>query len=208
MTIFTKVGIKPLGRRAARAALVLAALLASRDGASSAGGTISGTVQATPEKYLEETVVYLENVPGSYPPRTHSMDQKGMRFAPHVLAITKGDTVKFLNHDAVAHNVYSADQEAYNLGAFKPGEDRAVTFDKATGVYTQLCSIHPEMLGFIFVSQNPYSAVADRQGRFSISGVPPGTYRLMVWNSHLKAPPQSVTIAAGQTADPHIALKR
>ncbi len=172
------------------------------------GGTISGKVDATPAKYLADTVVYLKSVPGTYPPKTVSMDQKGLKFAPVMLAITQGDTVKFLNHDTVAHNVYSPDGEAYNLGTFKPEQEASYTFKKA-GAYSQLCSIHPEMLGYVFVGQNPYSAVVDAKGQYEIKDVPPGTYQLAVWNADkLKAPDKSVTVAAGKTQQENISIKR
>jgi plastocyanin len=172
------------------------------------GGTISGKVDATPAKYLADTVVYLKSVPGTYPPRTISMDQKGLKFVPIMLAITQGDTVKFLNHDTVAHNVYSPDGEAYNLGTFKPEQEASYTFKKA-GTYSQLCSIHPEMLGYVFVGQNPYSAVVDAKGQYEIKDVPPGTYQLAVWNADkLKAPDKSVTVAAGKAQQENISIKR
>ncbi len=191
-----------------RLVLLGASLLAAMPTAAfAAGGTVSGKVEATPAKYLEGTVVFLKEVPGTYKARTLNMDQKGMKFIPHLLTITKGDTVAFLNHDSVAHNVYSPDHETYNLGSFKPGESRKYTF-KATGTYTQLCSIHPEMLGYIFVGQNPYAATVDKGGRFTIKNVPPGTYRLEVWNSKLKAPGQSVTVVGGKTVEASFSLHR
>ncbi len=182
--------------------------LAAPGVARAAGGTISGKVDATPAKYLADTVVYLKSVPGSYAPKTIHMDQKGLKFLPGVLVVTQGDTVKFLNHDTVAHNVYSPDGEAYNLGTFKPNQEASYTFKK-TGAYSQLCSIHPEMLGYIFVGQNPYSAVVDSKGEYVIKDVPPGTYQLAVWNADtLKAPDKSVTVAAGKTDQENISIKR
>ena len=142
-------------RLAAAAAVVLIA------GATRAeGGAIKGKVDVTPAKYLEDTIVYLKEVKGTYPPKTHPLDQKGMRFLPHIVVVTVGDTVDFLNHDTVVHNVYSPDGEGYNLGSFKQDEKRTYTFAKP-GVYSQLCSIHPEMLGYVFVGQNPYAAAVD-----------------------------------------------
>ncbi len=185
----------------------LALGLAASTPALAAGGTITGKVEATPPKYLEDTVVYLKEVSGTFPKRTEKMDQKGMKFLPHVLTVTQGDTVDFLNHDNVAHNVYSPDNEGYNLGTFKQNETRSHTFDKE-GAYTQLCSIHPEMLGYIFVGQNPYAAAVDAKGKFTIKDVPPGTYQLEAWNPKLKAPAKSVTVAAGQTVTENLALKR
>lgn len=193
-------------RRAAALALA-AAGCALAGPALAEGGTVKGKVDATPPKYLEDTVVYLKEVPGSYPKKTHPYDQKGMRFIPHVMTITVGDTVDFLNHDNLVHNVYSSDGEGYNLGSFKQDEKRSHTFEKQ-GVYGQLCSIHPEMQGYIFVGQNPYAAAVDKKGEFEIKNVPPGSYKLAVWNSHLKAPEKPVTVAAGKPVEESFSLKR
>ena len=190
-------------RIAAAAALLLSALSVHAAG----GGAVAGKVTATPEKYLKDTVVYLREVPGNYPAKTHAMDQKGMEFRPHILTVTAGDSVKFLNSDGVDHNVYTPDGDAYNLGVFPKGQAREHKFDKA-GVYTQLCSIHPEMLAYIFVGQNPYAAAVKKDGSFKIENVPPGTYQLAVWNAKLKAEDASVTVAAGKTASAGFALAR
>ncbi|HET9599390.1 MAG TPA: hypothetical protein VFP65_27700, partial [Anaeromyxobacteraceae bacterium] len=68
-------------RRAAALALA-AAGCALAGPALAEGGTVKGKVDATPPKYLEDTVVYLKEVPGSYAKKTHAYDQKGMRFIP------------------------------------------------------------------------------------------------------------------------------
>jgi plastocyanin len=168
-------------------------------------GTITGTVEAKPSKFLPETVVYLVNVPGKWPAQTLEIDQKGMTFDPHILIITVGDSVQFHNHDKVDHNVFSPDG-GYDLGTWGFNKSIVHAFDKA-GVYSHLCKVHPEMLAYVFVGQNPYAAVVDDKGNFTIDGVPPGTYELAVWNSHLKAVAQKITVKAGkQTA--HFALKR
>ncbi len=195
-------------RRPPIAALLVAAGLLAAGPARAAGSTISGKVEATPAKYRPDTVVYLKNVPGAHPPRTHEIDQRGMQFVPHVLAVAQGDTVKFLNHDKVAHNVYSPDGEGYNLGSFKQDQSASYTFKK-TGTYTQLCSIHPEMLGYVFVGQNPYAAAVDAKGHYAIHDVPPGTWQLAVWNGDkLKAPDRTVTVAAGKALTENFSLKR
>ncbi len=193
-------------RPLARLPLALLAALAL-PAAAAETGTISGKVEATPAKYLAETVVYVVKASGTFTAKTVKMDQKALAFVPHVLVVTKGDTVEFLNHDTVAHNVYSPDGTPYNLGTFKPNEDRKHTFDE-TGSYSQLCSIHPEMLGFIWVNQNPYAAAVDAKGHYVIKDVPPGSYQLGVWNAHLKAAPKPVTVAAGKTVDVNFDVKR
>ena len=182
---------------------ILAMLLSAASLAE--GGTVTGTVIAFPQKYAAETVVYLSDAPPPKAPRRHRLQQKGMTFLPHVLAISVRDSVTFLNDDGVDHNVFSSEAEAYNLGVFSKGESREHVFAKA-GVYTQQCSMHPEMLAYIFVGNTAYSAVVDRDGRFSIPDVPPGTWKIAIWNPRLRAAEQTVTVARGATATARIDL--
>ena len=187
--------------------LLALALFALSANAARADGTVAGKVEATPAKFLHETVVYLREVPGTYAPRKLSMDQKGMTFIPHLLTATAGDTVTFLNNDGVDHNVYTPDGEGYNLGIFPKGKSGDYTFKKA-GAYSQLCSVHPEMLAYVFVGQNPYAAAVGKDGKFKIEKVPAGTYKLAIWNSTLKGAEQSVTVADGKTAEASFSIKR
>lgn len=168
-----------------RILLATTALTVIPIGAVAAAATLQGTVSHA--KGNAALVVYVAAAQGTFaPPKTApTMDQKGMRFVPHVLPIVVGTTVKFLNSDPVGHNVFSPDEEGYNLGTWTQGTTRSYTFKRA-GVYTQLCSIHPEMEGYIVVLQNPYYAVTGPDGGFKIE-LPPGHYELKVWGEHLKS---------------------
>ena len=163
-----------------------------------ANGSLHGTVDARPVAARANAVVYLETVPGSFrPPAAHAqVDQHGLQFLPHVLAIVRGTTVDFLNSDNVRHNVFSADGEHVNLGSWPQGEVRSEPFPRV-GVFRQLCQIHPEMQNFIVVLANPYFAVTDAQGAFRIPNVPPGTYTLKTWSERLPTVSQQVTVTAG-----------
>jgi hypothetical protein len=131
-----------------------------------------------------------------------------MKFIPHMLAITTGDTVEYQNHDGVDHNVFSTDNEGFNLGTFKPNETRSYTFKKENVAYSELCSVHPEMLGYVFVGQNKFHAVVGGDGSFTIKDVPPGDYQLAVWNPKLKAADQAVKVDAGGSATVSFSIKR
>ncbi len=170
-------------------------------------GSITGTVEAKPSKFLKETIVYVKQVPGAKSEaKTFEIDQKGLEFDPHIVLIAVGDTVKFHNHDKVDHNVNSPDGH-YDLGAWGMGGVKEHKFD-APGVYTQVCKLHPEMLAYVFVGQNRAAALVDANGNFTITGVPPGTYELEIWNPKLKAPSQKITVAADGKAAVHFSLVR
>jgi plastocyanin len=149
------------------------------------GGTISGSVKI--KGAPEPSIVYVEAAPGTFPPpAAHArVDQQKMQFLPYLLPVVVGTTVEFLNHDSVNHNVFSPDGESYNLGTWPKGETRSYTFKKI-GVYTQLCSIHPEMEAFVVVVQNPFFASTDKAGNFKIANVPDGHYVLKVFSKKLK----------------------
>jgi plastocyanin len=150
-----------------------------------------------------DMVVYVVNAAGDFkPPDKHALiDQKKMTFVPHVLPVLVGTTVDFHNGDTVNHNVFSPDGEGYNLGTFPPGSTRSYTF-KRTGAYTQLCSLHPEMEGFVIVLQNPYFVMSEKAKSFKIHDVPDGHYLVKVWGEKLKKSQKektfSVTVANGK----------
>jgi len=177
-----------------------------------AGSAVSGTVKIAGLASNADAVVYVQLAPGTFPAgKPTEMDQRKMQFIPHVLPVVAGTTVRFLNSDPTPHNVFSPDNEKYNLGTWPQGQTKDHVFTKCAKfpcVYTQLCRVHPEMEGFIVVLQNPFFAVTDKDGRYEIQNVPPGTYQLAVWHAKAKAQPKSVTVDGTKPATIDFALAR
>ncbi|HVC21367.1 MAG TPA: carboxypeptidase regulatory-like domain-containing protein [Vicinamibacterales bacterium] len=187
------------------AALAAALVIGSSPAASAAGGgTITGKVMADGHASDADTVVYLAHVAGTFPGGNAEMDQHKLKFEPHVLPIVEGTTVRFRNSDPVPHNVFSPNFEKYNLGTWKQGQSKTYTFKHPCKtfpcVYDQLCLLHPEMSAYIVVLQNPYFAVTDEAGMYTIKDVPAGSYQLEVWHDgKLKAAGKPVTVVDGKT---------
>jgi plastocyanin len=169
-------------------------------------GSVTGTITAKGLRTSAGVVVSLEAPGLTVTPaaKPAEMDQKKMQFLPHVIAVTKGTTVRFLNSDPVAHNVFSPEGK-YNLGTWPQGQTRDYVF-KSVGAYTQLCRVHPEMEGFIVVLDTPYFAVTDASGKFEIENVAPGKYKLHAWSEKLKAADEEVTVEAGKAATVELTL--
>jgi plastocyanin len=174
----------------------------------SRGAVVQGTVTVTGARTSADVVVSLHAPDLVVTPPTQPMeiDQKALQFRPHVLAVVRGTTVRFLNNDAEDHNVYSP-EGGYNLGTWAPGLTRDQTFD-TVGVYTQLCRIHPDMEAFVVVLDTPHFAVTDAAGRYVIRGVRPGDYTLRTWGKRLKTHEQPVTVAGGRSLVIDLALSR
>jgi plastocyanin len=193
------------------AAAVATTLLAS-NGLLGAGSTISGNVKIAGLASNADAVVYVQQVPGTFSAgKPADMDQRKMQFIPHVLPIVAGTTVKFLNSDPTPHNVFSPDNEKYNLGTWPQGQTKDYVFNKCAKppcVYTQLCRVHSEMEGYVVVLQNPFFAVTGKEGHYQIDNVPPGNYTLAVWHSKAKTPPKALTVEAGKLATADFTLSR
>lgn len=192
--------------RTLAAALAVAAWMTAASGQASGG--VQGKVTVTGARTNADVVVSLAapNLTLAPPRVPIEIDQKGLQFRPHVLAVVRGTAIRFLNNDSEDHNVYSP-EGGYNLGTWPPGQTRDQVFDKV-GVYTQLCRIHPDMEAFVVVLDTPYFAVTDVSGRFEISNVPPGAYTLTTWGRRLKKVERPITIAPGAPATVDLTLTR
>jgi len=152
---------------------------------------------------LGNVIISFEPAPaldGAAPPRTGRlvMRQEGLTFVPHVLAIPKGSTVDFPNGDSIFHNVFSLSKAvSFDLGRYPKGSSKSVRFDRS-GIVKVFCHIHSDMSGVIVVLDNPFFAVPDARGHYSIDGVPPGTYRIMAWHERARPLEQTVRVEPGQ----------
>jgi plastocyanin len=136
------------------------------------------------------------------PPAPISIDQKGCRFSPHVLAVPAGATVEFLNSDKVSHNVhtYPTKNTAMNK-TIAAGSKEAQVLEKADRIEIK-CDIHPWMNSWLLVTDTPFMAVTGPDGAFSIEGLAPGKYDAEVWHEKLGKEKVAIEIAADGSSKP------
>jgi plastocyanin len=186
---------------------VVAIALEVVTGRAADNGSVTGSVTAKGLSTNADVVVSLEAPGLSVKPSTPvDVDQRGQKFVPHVVPVVKGTTVRFLNSDPFAHNVFSPEGK-YDLGSWKQGETKSHVYDKV-GVYTQLCRIHPEMEAYVVVLDTPYFSKTDASGAFQINNVPPGRYTLVGWSEKLKQAKEPVTVEAGKPTSVHLTLSK
>jgi plastocyanin len=152
---------------------------------------------------MHDFVVYVEGAVGTNnvsstnlaTVATTSVAQKSATFSPHVLPVMAGTTVEWPNNDDIYHNVFSmSDAKQFDLDLYKGNPpDKRVTFDRP-GRVDVFCSIHANMHCIVLVLENPYFACTDENGRYAITNVPPGIYKLKAWHERLPADEREIIV--------------
>jgi plastocyanin len=129
------------------------------------------------------------------------LDQKGCVYVPHVQGIMVGQPYRILNSDGILHNVNMLPK--INRGFNKPMtaavKETTVTFDKPEPMFHTKCDVHPWMSAYIGVFTHPFFSATGTDGKFTISGLDPGTYEITAWHEKLGTQTASVTIGANET---------
>ncbi len=135
-----------------------------------------------------------------------SIVQRDLLFDPNFLIVPVGSSVIFPNEDDEFHNVFSYSKaRRFDLGRYRNGESKTVEFDTA-GVIKIYCEIHPWMRAAIVVVENPFFAEVGEDGRYSIDGIPPGDYEIVVWNMEAGSEKFDVTIASSGATEAQLKL--
>jgi plastocyanin len=188
-------------------------------------GKIKGTVKVKGLRSPANVLVYLTKAPSGSMDLSKTnfvMDQLNLEFRPHVLPVLVGSTVQFPNNDQVDHNIFSMSRtKKFNLGSYKPGDSKAVLFEKP-GIVELRCDVHAEMAAYILVMNNPYFAVTDKNGNFRIpdasylqqagleelADLATGKYFIKTWHEKLKTQKEAITITDDGDVTIQLNLKR
>ena len=130
-----------------------------------------------------------------------TLDQNGCQYKPHVQGIMVGQTYRILNSDGVLHNIHSLPKVNTSFNKPMPGTLKETTtkFDKPENVFPIKCDVHPWMQAYIGVFTHPFYSVTATDGKFTISGLDPGTYEITAWHERLGTQTASVTVGGSDT---------
>lgn len=168
-----------------RLAVVLATVAVVAAVPVAEAGSISGKARVAGKDNASNIVVYLEGIQGTFKvsDKRPEMNHINLQFQPSVMAVLKGTTVDFPNSDSVFHSAFSiSPSNPFDLGLYQKGREKFVLF-KTPGVVELFCHIHSHMHGFVLVLDNPYFAMTNPEGGFSIANVPDGDYTIKAWAS-------------------------
>lgn len=161
---------------------------------------------------LNDVVVVLEGIPQgkpwANPAGGYLLDQKRCTFIPYLQVIPKRAKLTVVNSDPHLHNIHTyeligrAKRTLFNLAQPTQGHKVTKTIKPRRGKEIRIqCDAHDWMLGWMYVVDNPYYAVVGKDGRFSIQGIPAGTYKVKVWHPFLGTKQKKITVSAKGKAE-------
>lgn len=126
------------------------------------------------------------------------LDQNGCQYKPHVMGIMVGQPYKIVNSDGLLHNIHTLPKinKSFNKGMPATLKEATTSFDKEEPVFQIKCDVHPWMNAYIAVFNHPFYSVTSSDGKFTISGLDPGTYEITAWHEKLGTQTASVTVGA------------
>jgi plastocyanin len=174
-------------------------------------GTVVGTVKLVERhgrvaKDLSTVVVYVDGLKVETPPRTVAVAMKDKAFEPRLVVVPVGSQVRFPNQDPIYHNVFSVSGDnRFDLGLYKESEGKSQAFERP-GVVKVYCNIHPQMSAIVVVRDNPFFALATRDGHFRLEGVPAGTRQITAWNEKARET-QTVEVTVPEQGEVAVSLE-
>lgn len=186
----------------------LAKLDASKDKFCCTADPQNESLKLGKDQGIANVVVYLKPARGKavavHPDYAKSLsdpvefDNKGCAFTPHVALVRVGQPLVLKNTDTIAHSIKAelAD-DSFNF-MLAPDATQELEFKGEQRVPKPVaCSIHPFMRGWLVVREDPYMAITDAEGNFTIENLPAGEHDFVFWHER----PGYLKNSASETAE-------
>ncbi len=121
-----------------------------------------------------------------------TINQKKCEFTPSFSVMANGGKLTAVNSDATLHNIHTyeligkARRTAINVSQPNAGDKvtKKIKMRKGAGMKIE-CDAHDFMHAYMFVAQSPYYAKVGENGEFTITDIPPGEYKIRLWQGFL-----------------------
>ena len=164
-------------------------------------------------KALANVFVYVKDGLGNYvfdvPTESAKIDQQNCRYHPHVFGMRVGQPLEILNSDPTLHNIHALPMgnKEFNTGQPIQGMVTKHTFENKEVMVPFKCDVHGWMNAYVGVLDHPFFAVTDKDGKFSLKGLPPGTYTIEAWHEKGGRQTAMVTLGAKDTKEANFTFK-
>jgi len=150
--------------------------------------------------HLANVLVYVKDGLGNRnfdpPQQSVNIKQEGCRYVPHMVAT--GQPVRFEDADQTLHNIHSMSKHnsEWNQSQMPNSQPLDKTFSNPELMIPIKCNQHPWMHMYLSVIGNPFFAVTGKDGKFTLQGLPPGTYTIAAVQEKYGEKTQTVTVGA------------
>jgi WD40 repeat protein len=126
------------------------------------------------------------------------MDRKGCRSIPRLVGVQTNQVLTFLNSDNTQHNYHPTPKlnPEWNQTLPQGAPPLYKEFDRPE-IIPLKCNQHPWEKSYIGVFPNPFFAVSDKDGSYTIEGLPPGRYTIVAWHEGFGGTEQTIEITIG-----------
>ena len=118
-------------------------------------------------------------------------------FEPHIFNVRPGQTVNVKNSDTMGHNaLFNVFSNAGVNPLIPAGGSKDVTFTKPERAPIPVqCNIHPWMISYMLIFDQPYAGISDATGVLKIEKLPAGKpITFKVWHEKMDKSIDSVTL--------------
>lgn len=134
---------------------------------------------------------------------TPEINIENCRISPFVTPVRDRYPISIVSKDPVTHDIQAYTlKDAYTFAMFnkpmppKSIASKEVRLRKGHYLFRTQCGVHDYMQSWGMAVGNPYFAVTDQEGHFSISDLPPGTYHVIAWHPHMEVQAKRITVPA------------
>jgi len=135
------------------------------------------------------------------PDKPGLLDQKGCEYIPYVSGLQTNQKLLVRTSDPVLHNVHptpmAPGNKESNMAQLPKSKDLEYVFPTPEVFLRYKCDVHPWMFSYVGVVDNPFYAVTEKDGKFTIKNVPPGSYTIEAY--HRKAGKQTAQVTVEAT---------
>jgi plastocyanin len=162
---------------------------------------------------IQNAFVYIKDSLSDYafdvPTTPVVLDQTGCRYSPRIFGVRVGQPLEMVNSDATMHNVHAMPMvnQEFNRGTPKANDRFTQIFTAPEQMVLFKCDLHAWMRAYGGVMPHPFFQVTGADGAYSLKGVPPGKYDLVVWHEKLGSVTQPVEIGNGQAVSLNFTLR-
>lgn len=157
---------------------------------------------------LAGAVVWLTDVrQGKVLPlnRRFQLTNNNCAWDPQVQVVVAGGALNVVNYDPLAERAFITEVSTGDTLSLAPFTDdgQVIPYDKllrTPHVLEFSVESRPMSRAWVVVLDQPYFAMTDSKGNFSIDGVPPGLHHIRVWHPMLGTADGTVTVTSNGTA--------